>query len=256
MTTMQLHELDARLREWLALSEFEGLDRSVNGLQVGRRNPEVRHVAVAVDACLETFRRAAELGADMLLVHHGIFWGHEQPVTGTHYERLRTLLENDLALYAIHLPLDEHPSIGNNAVMMRELGIEELQPFGSIRGRTVGYQGRLPEPARLEQVVAQLFNDRSAVLAILPFGPDVSGRVGIVSGGAPYVVEEAIAEALDLFITGDASHVIYHRALEAGINVVFGGHYLTETWGVRALASKMEQELGLRTSFIDLPTGL
>ena len=256
MASMQLQELDSHLRAWLPLAEFEAIDPSLNGLQVGRRNPEVRHVAVAVDACLESFRRAAELHADLLFVHHGIFWGKECPITGSRYERLRSLLDNDLGLYAVHLPLDQHPELGNNAVMMRELGVGALQPFGSFKGSDVGYYGCLPQPLRLEQLVERLFQDRSAVLSVLPFGPEAIERVGIVSGGAPFAVDEAIEHGLDLFVTGDASHVVYHRAQEAGINVVFGGHYLTEVWGVRAVAARLESELGLQTSFIDLPTGL
>ncbi len=253
---MQLYELDRSLRDWLPLSEFEAIDPSANGLQVERRGPEVRHVAVAVDACLESFRRAGELGAEVLFVHHGIFWGKEQTVTGAQYERLRTLFDHDLALYAVHLPLDQHPELGNNAVMMRTLAAGRLEPFGSFKGSQIGYAGRLPEPLRLEQVVERLFGDRSKVLSMLPFGEEPIETLGVVSGGAPAAVEEAIERGLDLFITGDASHQVYHRALEAGINVVFGGHYATETWGVCAVAARLEAELGLKTSFIDLPTGL
>ncbi len=253
---MKLSELDETLRGWLPLAEFEAIDPSANGLQVDRRNPEVNHVAVAVDACLESFRRAAELGADLLFVHHGLFWGKEQTVTGAQYERLRTLFDHDLALYAVHLPLDRHPELGNNAVMMQELGVQELEPFGSFKGYEIGCAGRLREPLRLEQVVERLFGERSEVLSSLPFGPERIETLGVVSGGAPAAVEEAIERGLDLFITGDASHQLYHRALEAGINVVFGGHYATETWGVRAVAARLEAEFGLTTSFIDLPTGL
>lgn len=256
MAAMQLQELDAQLRTWLPSSTFEDVDSALNGLQVGRRNPEVRHVAVAVDACLESFRRAAELRADLLFVHHGIFWGKVQSITAAQYERLRVLFDNDLALYAVHLPLDQHPELGNNAVMLRELGAEQLEPFGRLKGIPVGYRGRLPDPMPIELIVERLFRERSEVLSILPFGSENVSTVGVVSGGGPFAVEEAIEHGLDLFLTGDASHVVYHRAQETGINVVFGGHYLTEIWGVRAVAERLEAELGLRTSFIDLPTGL
>ena len=254
---MLLEDLDRYIRSQLRIDDLAGTDKSLNGLQVGRRDKEIEHCAVAVDAALETFRRSAESGADMLFVHHGIFWGSEQPVTGMHYERIRFLIENDIALYACHLPLDMHPEFGNNAEMAEYLGLQEIEPFGDYRGRfTIGFKGSLPEARRLDDVVRQLFGSPDEVLGILRFGSEQVRHIGIVSGGAPGAVHEAIEDGLDLYITGDASHTVYHPCMEAGMNMVFGGHYLTETWGVRGLARRLEQEHGIRTSFIDVPTGL
>ena len=256
MTRMQLVELDAWFRDLLRLDDLAGIDPSLNGIQVSRRNTGITRVAFAVDACMETFRRAVEQNADLLFVHHGIFWGHETRLTGAHYERIRFLIENDLALYAVHLPLDMHPEVGNNAGMAAALGLHELRPFGTYRGQQIGYAGILPESRTIDQVAQTLFGGSEQTLGMLPFGPREIRSIGLVSGGAPHEVEEAIAARLDLYVTGDAAHTVYHRAMETGMNVIFGGHYLTETWGVRQLSRKLAASSDLDTIFIDVPTGL
>jgi dinuclear metal center YbgI/SA1388 family protein len=253
---MQLRELDQALRSILAIDTMRGSDPSINGFQVERRTQEVSRVACAVDACMESFRRAVEWKADVLFVHHGLFWGHESPITGSHGERIRFLIENDLALYAAHLPLDMHPQLGNNAQMARALALEGVRPFGNYHGTNIGVSGRLPEPATVGSVCETLFGGRGEALSVLPFGPEQVETVAVVSGGAPKLLGEAIRKGIDLFITGDASHTVYHEALEAGTNVVFGGHYLTEVWGVRAVGSYLAAEFGLETTFLDVPTGL
>lgn len=253
---MQLAELAEYLDTYLDVASTAGIDRSLNGVQVGRSDGPVGRVAVAVDACLQTIERAGDWGADLLLVHHGLFWGTPLAVNGTHYRRVKALLDNDLALYACHLPLDRHPDVGNNAVMARELGLSNLQPFGVYHGIPIGWKGLLPQASTIETVCTRLFGSPDAVIGVLPFGPEQVRSVGIVSGGAPDEVDQAIDEDLDLFVTGDASHTIYHRCLEAGISVVFGGHYQTETRGVRAVAERLTAELSLTTEFIDVPTGL
>ncbi|NBF40162.1 MAG: Nif3-like dinuclear metal center hexameric protein [Spirochaetes bacterium] len=253
---MQLNDLDRFLRSKLAIDAMRGEDPSINGIQVQRREPEISRVAVAVDACLESFRRAAEWGAELLFVHHGLFWGHESPLTGAHYERIRYLMERDLGLYAAHLPLDMHPSLGNNARMASEIGLQQVRPFGSYHGTTIGVTGMLPEPADVGSVCDSLFGGRQEALSVLPFGPEKIESVALVSGGAPRLVSEAIAKEVDLYVTGDASHTIYHEALESETNVVFGGHYNTEVWGVRAVGELLAAELGLETTFVDVPTGL
>ncbi|MFP4373561.1 MAG: Nif3-like dinuclear metal center hexameric protein [Spirochaetaceae bacterium] len=253
---MQLSDLDRYLRSTLSIDAMRGEDPSLNGIQVQRRETRVSRVAVAVDACMESFRRATEWGADVLFVHHGLFWGHESAVAGAHYERIRFLIEQDLALYAAHLPLDMHPSLGNNARMARQLGLQQVRPFGSYHGSPIGVSGVLPEPADVGAVCDSLFGGRQEVLSVLPFGPEKVRSVACVSGGAPRLVSEAIAKKIDLYVTGDASHTIYHEALEAGTNVIFGGHYNTEVWGVKAVAELLSAELGLETTFVDVPTGL
>jgi dinuclear metal center YbgI/SA1388 family protein len=253
---MKLSGVDHYLRELLRIDEFSRSDVSWNGVQIQCSDKEIRKIAVAVDAAGETAARAARWGADLLFVHHGLFWGSGGPITGAHYHRVRAFLEADVALYAAHLPLDAHERLGNNARMAERLRLSDLRPFGEYKGMTIGVAGRLPEPMTGEEVARALFGTTEDLLGLLPFGPERNQSVGIISGGAPDDVAQAIDEGLDLFVTGDASHTVYHNCLEAGINVMFGGHYRTETWGVQAVAEHLERELGVETTFIDVPTGL
>jgi len=253
---MRLEDLDRRLRQLLCLDSLASADAAMNGLQVANSRGEVRRVAFAVDACLETIQRAASWQADLLFVHHGLFWGRPLAVTGGHYRRLRALLTADLALYAVHLPLDMHPEGGNNASLARLRGLTDLEIFGEYHGVKIGLKGRLPAPRTLEQVQELCCAAGGKPLQVLPFGPETVSRVGIVSGGAADEALQAIEEGLELFLTGDASHTVYHHCLEAGINVIFAGHYQTEVWGVKALAERLSGEEGLQTCFLDVPTGL
>ncbi|KGE71591.1 hypothetical protein DC28_09940 [Spirochaeta lutea] len=253
---MLIEEFDTWARGHLSIDEMAGIDNSINGIQVSCGQREITRAAFAVDACLETFTRAADWGAQLLFVHHGLFWGREQPLVGTHYRRIHALMKEDIALYAAHLPLDAHPELGNNAGMCQVLGLQEREPFGSYHGVKIGYKGLLPEARTVEQVVQQLFGDPGQAIAVLPFGPSKVRSLGIISGGAPFEVDQAIDEGLDLFITGDANHVVYHRCLEAGINVIFAGHYATEVFGPKLMMQRAEAELGLEVRFIHVPTGL
>lgn len=232
------------------------VDVAMNGLQVGRTDATVARIAFAVDACQETIERAADWNADLLFVHHGLFWGRPLALTGSHLARVRSLLEHDLALYALHLPLDCHPTLGNNAGLADALELAEREPFGEYRGVSVGIQGRLPEPLSLAQAAGRLFDGEHNCLAVLPFGPERIERVALVSGGGNRDLDAAIAAGADLFVTGDASHENYHAALEAGIHVLSGGHYLSEVFGVRSVARRLAGDLGVETTLIDVATGL
>jgi len=253
---MKLADLDRYLRELLHIDDFSRIDSSQNGIQIDRATPEVSRLAFAVDACLETAKRAGEWNADVLIVHHGLLWGNSLPITGVHGDRLREFLRQDLALYGIHLPLDQNAEVGNNAVLAARLGLTEIEPFGEHRGVNIGWKGSLPSPMTVDQVRAKLFGVSADVPGVLPFGPAQVQSVGIVSGGASRDVLQAIDQQLDLFVTGEPSHSVYHHCLEAGINVLFAGHYQTETWGIEALCRRCESDLGLETTFLDLPTGL
>jgi len=253
---MILDEFDTLIRKILALDEYCGADVALNGLQVANSSATVEKVAFAVDACLESIRRAAEWKANLLFVHHGLFWGKPLAVIGGHYQRLRALIEADLALYAVHLPLDMHPDLGNNYGLARRIGLQRLEPFGEYKGMKIGFKGTLAEQLSLEQVVRLCCGGKEQGINVLPFGPENISTVGIVSGGAADEAYQAIEERLDLFITGDADHTIYHHCLEGRINVIFGGHYLTETSGVTLLAEKLEKGSDLETRFFDIPTGL
>ena len=250
---MRLAEFDALIRATLDLDGFAAIDASANGLQVGCLDQEIGKAAFAVDASLETFARSIEAEAQLLFVHHGIFWGKVEPITEDRYRRLKTLIDGGLALYAVHLPLDAHPELGNNIGLCRRLGLGQVEQFGCHRGMLIGFKGVLAEGRPLESL-ARLICDQP--LGSLPFGREEIRTVAVVSGGAPGDVGEAIAEGVDLFVTGDAAHTIYHQALEARINVLFAGHYATETWGVRQVGELVAEETDLETVFIDVPTGL
>ncbi|MDR3192369.1 MAG: Nif3-like dinuclear metal center hexameric protein, partial [Treponema sp.] len=145
-------ELDKFFRSLLDLDGFSAVDSSLNGIQVDN-DGEIHKIAFAVDASLETFKRAAGAGAGLLFVHHGLFWGSPLRISGTHRERIKFLLEHNLALYAVHLPLDQHPSLGNNAALAELLGIESLEPFGLYHDRKIGYKGMLKEPLTIDEAV-------------------------------------------------------------------------------------------------------
>jgi dinuclear metal center YbgI/SA1388 family protein len=253
---MTLDAFDAWVHDTLPIDDFARIDSSRNGLQVATRRETVSRVAVAVDAALEVFEAAVAWNADLLFVHHGLFWGREQVLTGDHYRRVRYLFDHDLALYAVHLPLDAHLSLGNNAAMAAALSLEEVEPFGLVKGVPIGVSGRFASPVTVDTVVNTLFGSRFTPLAVLPFGSPEIRTVGLISGGAPLEVDQAIEQGLDLYITGDANHIAYHRCREAGINAIFGGHYATEVWGVQRVAEKLARETDIQTTFLDVPTGL
>lgn len=229
-------------------------DKSLNGLQVEGAD-RVSRVALATDTALATIGMAAEAGAQMMVAHHGLFWGRVEAVTGPLRARLAALLQAEISLYVSHLPLDAHPEVGNNAVLGRLLELEELEPFGRWGDRAIGVLGRLPEAVDRSTLAARLealLGDRPDVLA---FGGDTIRRVAVVSGAAADLIPEAAEVGADAFITGETSHTAYHQARERGINVLFAGHYATETLGVRALGDHLAERFGLETVFLDAPTG-
>jgi dinuclear metal center YbgI/SA1388 family protein len=230
-------------------------DKSLNGLQV-EGAARVERVALATDAALATFDLAAEAGAQFLVVHHGLFWGRVEPVTGAHRARLAALLERDLSLYCAHLPLDAHPEVGNNAVLARLLELSDRAPFGEYEGRAIGVRGRFPEPVDRAGLAARLEALLAARPVVLAFGPDRIETVAIVSGDAAELIPEAAAAGVDAFLTGETSHIAWHAARELALNVIFAGHYATETVGLQALGDHLAEELGVETVFLDAPTGL
>lgn len=256
---MKLLELDRYFKDIMNIEDLEDKDPSLNGIQVSARNEnnaEIKKIAFAVDACLETFRRAFEQGADMVFVHHGLFWGKPLRIAGGHFDRVKFLLENNIALYAAHLPLDMNSEFGNNAGLCSAIGLRNLRPFGLFKGIKMGFCGEFEEVVTIKQVLEMLSLNEAQCLSILPFGPELIKTAAVISGGAAYEVAEAIEERVDLYITGEISHSVYHSCMENRINMISGGHYNTETLGVKMLAKKVSKELGIETCFIDNPTGL
>ncbi|MEJ2678480.1 MAG: Nif3-like dinuclear metal center hexameric protein [Gemmatimonadota bacterium] len=250
---MQLDEVVSYLDEYLALADVPDYPGALNGLQVANGG-EVTRIAVAVDASEATVSAAVDGGFDLLLVHHGLVWDGNRPVTGRRYRRLKPLLEHGVALYAAHLPLDVHGEVGNNAVLADELGVEVLGRFGAFEGVEIGVWGRL-ETTR-DALLAQLEGLLGGPVKLLPGGPEAVERVGVLTGGGGSEIEAARAAGLDAYVTGEGSHHTYFDAMEGGINVYYGGHYATEVWGVRALAAHLEERFELPWQFIDRPTGL
>ncbi|MDR2481130.1 MAG: Nif3-like dinuclear metal center hexameric protein [Spirochaetaceae bacterium] len=249
-------EFDAYFRSILDIDGFSAADASLNGLQVDNDGGTISKIAFAVDACMETFKRAAAAGAGLLFVHHGLLWGNPLRVTGLYRERLKFLLDNNIVLYACHLPLDEHPDIGNNAVLSEKLGMKNITPFGLYHGRKIGYKGELAEPLNIDAAAERIsFMSRPPAVS-LPFGKAMNTTCAVISGGAAMEAVQAIEEGIDLYITGECSHSVYHFALEGSLNMLCGGHYLTEVWGVRKLMEKTAADLSIETLFIDVPTGL
>jgi dinuclear metal center YbgI/SA1388 family protein len=253
---MKIQQLDEFFRNLLKLDDFSGIDNSLNGIQVGNDGSDVNKIAFAVDACLETFKRAERRGAGMLFVHHGLFWGAPLRIEGVLRSRLNFLLKNNIALYAAHLPLDAHAEVGNNAVLAALLGIENRQAFGLYHGVKVGFKGRLSAPLTIDEAARRIsFNDIPPS-ALYPFGKEENQTCAVISGGAAMEAAQAIEEGIDLYVTGESGHSIYHTALEGGLNMLAGGHYATEVWGVRKLMECCKTQLNIDTEFIDVPTGL
>lgn len=255
---MTLHELNNYLNSFLKKEDFES-DPSLNGIQIQNSEPsqkQIKKIAFAVDACEESAKIAAENGADVLIVHHGLFWGECQTITDNFYKRISTFIKNDLALIAYHLPLDANNPYGNNYGMANKLKLQNLNSFGFWRGMSIGVKGEITNPVSIEELSAELSKHTHTECKEFAFGPKKIKTVGIISGGASEDVEQAVAEGLDVYITGEFEHEQYHFAKEMGINVISGGHYGTEIIGVNLLKEKIEKELGINSIFIDLPTTL
>jgi dinuclear metal center YbgI/SA1388 family protein len=249
-------KLDCFFRNFLEIDGFADIDTSLNGIQVDNDGGEIGKIAFAVDASLETFERAAALGAGMLFVHHGLFWGIPLRLTGSHRRRIKFLLDHNICLYAVHLPLDQHPQMGNNAILADLLGLENREPFGLYHGRQIGFKGVFAQPTTTDQAAKKIaFVDRPP-LGLYQFGKKENASCAVASGGCAKEAIQAIMEGVDLYVTGEMSHQVYHECLENKLNMIAGGHYSTEVWGVRAVMRHCAEELHVDAEFIDVPTGL
>jgi dinuclear metal center YbgI/SA1388 family protein len=244
---VQYCERTLRTREY---GDYEG---AVNGLQV-ENSGVVTRIAATVDASLATVEQAIATKADLLIVHHGLFWAKSHPWTGKKYQLLRRLIENNVAVYSSHLPLDAHPHLGNNAQLAAALGLKRLKPFFASHGRTIGFKAH----ARIarDELARRLAKATGAVPKIIPGGSAICRRIGIVTGGAGGDLALLAGEGVDTFITGEGPHWTYALAEEQGLNVFYGGHYATETFGVKALAATLSKKFHLPWQFLDHPTGL
>ncbi|MGM0440153.1 MAG: Nif3-like dinuclear metal center hexameric protein [Chlamydiota bacterium] len=246
---MTLPHLSIYLEELLQTSNFE--DYCPNGLQV-EGFPEIRSVATAVSANLETIEQAVNKGADALIVHHGIFWKRDKlPLVGSKKQKIKMLLENNLSLFGYHLPLDAHQGLGNNWKAAQDLGWQHLAPFGNYNGSYIGVKGTF-EPLSREAFVTTLegYYDHQAVVSW--GGKKEVSSAALVSGGAYSQIFEAAQNGVDCFITGNFDEGAWHAAKEEGINFIALGHSNTEKVGPRALANHLTEHLGLSADFIDV----
>jgi dinuclear metal center YbgI/SA1388 family protein len=251
MTNLEsiLHFLD----ETFGVKEFPDYPHALNGLQVEGPG-QVRSVAVAVDASEQTIMAASAWDAQLLLVHHGLFWDGLNPITGPRFRKVAALIRSGISLYALHLPLDAHPELGNAALLGQAVGVTREGSFGTFKGIEVGLWGRFSGGrgdllGRAEEAV-------EGKVRLIPGGPERVERVGILTGGGAGALAEAGSKGLDTLITGEAAHHHYHEAMELGVNLLLAGHYATETFGVKALGERLAESFSLDWTFLDLPTGL
>lgn len=233
--------------------EYTDSDRAHNGLQV-ENSGAVTRIAATVDASLATVKLAVTARADLLIVHHGLFWNSTVPWTGKRRELIETLVKNNVAVYSSHLPLDGHKTLGNNAQICAALGFKSLKSFFFLRNQFIGWQAR--QKISRTELSGRLARILGAKPLLLPGGPDMCERIGVCSGGAGEDLKIAKKEGVDTFITGEGPHWTHAMAEDEGINVFYGGHYATETFGVKALAAHLSRKFRLPWSFLDHPSGL
>jgi len=233
----------------LRTAQIEDYPGAHNGLQV-ENSGTVRRVLAAVDSGLPVLRKAAAHGAgSLLVVHHGLFWSGVQMVAGIWREKLDLLRAADIAVYSSHLPLDAHETLGNNILLAKAAGLRGLSPFLGF-GRCGSFSGS--RDALVKSVAAA--TGRAPIVCLA--GPARPRRVGVVSGGAGDMVDKAAAAGVDTFITGEGPQWSWVRAEELGINVIYAGHYATETFGVKALSARLAKTFRLPWSFVDHPVPL
>ncbi len=238
---------------YLRVREIGDYDHALNGLQL-ENSGSVRKIAAAVDFSTQALEATTKCGANLLIVHHGMFWSGLRPVTKAVHRQLSFALDNDIAVYSAHLPLDLHPAIGNNVLLARAIGIKNAGPFLEIKGSLLGQ--RAPVEIAVSEMVERLEKAVSGPVHAIAAGPKTTRQIGIITGGAGGEVERVAAEGVDTFITGEAPHWAAIAARELEVNLLLGGHYATEVFGVKALGVHLAEKFDLGWHFIDLPTGL
>ena len=251
---IKLEDIVRYLDEELRIAEIDDYSGALNGLQLSN-DGSVAKIGAAVDASLPVFEKAVANGVDLLVVHHGMFWQGAQKFVGAQYKKLKIALDNNLAVYSAHIPLDIHNEWGNNILLAKALGMHNVERFHSWKGELLGLKQELD--ISLDELIKR---------ANLALGCDVhvcSGRelntvgmVGVITGGAGSEVQAMAEAGIDTFITGEGPHWSYPLAEELGINVVYGGHYMTETFGVLKLMEHLAKKYSLGEYYVNHPTGL
>ena len=253
MPSVALQAIREFLDEYLQIDGIEDSADALNGLQL-ENGDQVNRIGAAVDASETTIQMAADEEVDLLLVHHGLFWGGSRPMTGSYYRKIAKAILRNMAIYSAHLPLDLHPEIGNNVLLARSLQLPDPEPFFFYKGRQIGCTARVSLDR--QEIVQRLRKILGSNIWTCLSGPEIVKRIGIVTGGAGADLEQAVKEGVDTFITGEGPHHTFALAEELRINLIYGGHYATETFGVRALAEIVAKKFELPWKFLDHPSGL
>lgn len=248
--TMELKKITDYLDGYLEIQTYR--DDSANGLQV-ENSKNVAKIGLAVDACQESILKSKEAGCDLLIVHHGLFWGQQSLIVDVHFQRIRSLIMADIALYAAHLPLDGHPEVGHNVRIAAKIGLSDIEPFAEYYGRPIGIKGEFKIPQPRSETAENLKKTIGHCRGFLKFGPQMVKSIGVVAGSAtdPQLFKELKVRGIDLFVTGEPKHGAYYLAQEFGLNVFYGSHYYTETFGMKALADHLNNKFNIPTVFID-----
>jgi dinuclear metal center YbgI/SA1388 family protein len=239
--------------EHLRIREIDDWPNALNGLQV-ENSGTVTKIGAAVDASIRTIDLAIERDVNLLLVHHGLFWPGLQPIAGGRRRMLEQILQHDLALYSAHLPLDVHSVLGNNAQLASALGLENTEPFFEAKGQRIGL--KISTQISRDEIATRLEKSLGGPAKMFAAGPAQTKSIGVITGGAGSEIYAVAREGIDTFITGEAPHWAAVAAEELGLNLLLGGHYATETFGVKALAAHLSDRFNLPWEFIDSPTGL
>jgi dinuclear metal center YbgI/SA1388 family protein len=260
MTSVPLNVIVNFLDEILEAPRYK--DSAFNGVQVesppfSSEQVNVRTVAFAVDAGLSCIKEAVAQKADILIVHHGLFWGDITCITGSLAEKIHVLQSYQCTLYASHLPLDGHKIYGNGAALLKFLGAKNITPFAEHKGASVGAQGSFQVPLALSSIAEKLTTIEGFTHnLILSFGKQTIKTIAAVTGSGTFGISEAKSKGIDLFVSGEPKHEAYHLAKEQAQSVVFSGHYATETFGLRALEKLVSETFGVKCIFIAEPSGI
>lgn len=248
-----LSEVVSYADRFLRIRDVGDWDNALNGLQI-ENSGRVTRIGAAVDVSTRVLTEAVKRDIDFLIVHHGLFWSGLQPIQGALRRQLQLAFENDIALYSAHLPLDIHPRVGNNAQLVAALGLKSAKPFLEEKGQPVGL--RIRTSLQRTELVRKLENALSGPVKVFDFGPKKTRAIGVVTGAAGSEIHRVADEGIDTFITGEAPHWAAVAAEELGVNLLLGGHYATEVFGVKTLAADLSKRFKAPWEFIDCPTGL
>ena len=249
---MDIIQLSVYLDDLLDVKVIPDSKKAINGLQV-ENSGEIKKIGLAVDVCLATIEMAIARNCNMMFVHHGLFWGGNQPLKGKLFKKIAAMIQNNLGLYSVHLPLDMHPTLGNNKALADKIGLLDMEPFGDYNGCKIGIKGRIERKSSL-----QLGEELERILQsqVKVIGESEIETIGIVTGGAGELISQASCEGLDCYLTGEGANHHYHEAIESGCTLIFAGHYATETGGIQSVGFHLRQKFNIETEFLDYPTGL